>query len=190
MTGPFRLLCISVVAVPFTQAYADEHKGPPDVTVSGIVQAEVVNTVDTSVVNTVDTRVVNTISAAQLEGTNFNGGVTSGGSIILVRAVPFKLRAISTSIAPDVAGDRCTVSVSIGEGEGTPIGFSLMSMGEAGNLSQHYDMPIDAVSIIQWDVGGDAAFCNVTLAVSGEVDAEVATLQQRSTEPSVRVEVR
>ncbi len=174
MKGSLRLLLMSVVALPFTYAQAVTNQGPPDITVSGVV----------------DANVINTISASQLEGSSFDAGVSSGGSITLVRAIPFKLRSISTSIAPDVAGELCTVTVSIGEDEGTPIGLALMSNGQASTVSRNYSVPIDSVSIIQWKVRGDAAFCRVTLAVAGEVANDPESTLQRSTAPSSRFEVR
>ncbi len=181
MKGSFRLLLLSVIAVPFTHAYAASHQGPPEITVAGVV--------DTNVVNTVNTKVVNTISAAQLEGINFNAGVSSGGTISLIRSEPFKLRSISTSIAPDIAGELCTINVSIGEGDPTPLGLGTMSNGQASTVSRNYDVPIEPVSIIVWRVQGNAAFCNVSLAVAGEVTGAPETLQQRSAEPSMRIEV-
>jgi hypothetical protein len=149
-------------------------------------------TAEVKVVNTPDVNVVNTIAAGNLLGIDFVGGIVTGGTIFFTSAVPFNLRSISTSIAPDVAGDLCTASASIVvEGDTQPIGFSVMSNGQASNISRNYEIPIGPITNLQWDIIGDASsYCRVTLSISGETDGQSETARALGADHPMRIEVR
>jgi hypothetical protein len=163
----------------------------PDVNVVNTPDVNVVNTVDTNVVNTVDTNVVNTISAANLRGVDFAGALPAGGTIIVSSVEPFKLRSISTGIAPDVLGERCIASVSvIVEGSDESIGFSVMSNGQASNITRNYEIPFGPITSLMWDILGNASLCHISLSLSGEIDSQSETAQALGADHPMRIETR
>ena len=199
MNNQLKFACLALFAASAAIAQPDGvPPGPPAVEISGTVDANVVNTVDanvvnsvdTNVLNTVDANVVNTIAAGNLLGIDFLGGIATGGTIIVASAEPFKLRAISTGIAPDVAGERCNATVSLGGELDESIGFSVMSNGQASNLTRNYEIPIEPVTSLVWEIRGDASFCRISLSVSGETDGQSETARLLGADQPMRIEVR
>lgn len=159
--------------------------GPPEADVN------VVNTPDVNVVNTPGVNVLNTISAENLEGIDALISISTPGTIFVSRLDPASLRAISTSIVPDVSGTLCTASVRLPEDPfDVPIGFSVMANGQAGNVSRHYDIPIEGVSNLIFDIRGDADLCSVLLSVTWEVTTDSMAAEALAGAAPIQIEVR
>ena len=157
----------------------------------------VVNTPDVIVANTVDTRVVNTIAAGDLtEGIDFVGGVSgAGGTLQLLFADAVNVRAISTSLAPDVPGESCSVTVDVLDSAAAPddwkdIGLSLMSNGQASTVSRNYEIPLEDVYRLRWSFYGGPGICNIVVSVAAEPFDDSGAAEAFRSEPAARIEIR
>ena len=163
-----------------------------DTNVSNTVDTNVLNTVDTNVLNTVNTNVVNTIASDALVGVDaliLNG---PGGRIITAPGVT-QLRAISTSIASNVAGEICNVSVvlRLGDGDDRELGLSVMSNGQAQTVSRNYETPIAPAGTLIWEIEGNATGgCWVSLSVVAETLDEPDAARLSGSAQPMQIEVR
>jgi hypothetical protein len=193
-----KLACLSFFAASSAMAVPP---GPPPVEIAGPVDTNVLNTVDANVVNTVDTNVLNTVDANLVTTISSDGLVGLDLSPIIAANVtavlgsPRRLISISTSIAPDVAGDICNFSVRAGVGDSTAIdviGLSAMSNGQAATVSRNYDIPIDPVDSIEWEITGtsDACWISLSFATAPSETATTASARALAAPDAMRIEVR
>ena len=179
-----RFLFFSITAPISLAASAGVPPGPPALEIAG--------TVDTNVVNTVGTELVNTISFDRFSGADF--GPVQMTSISVSFFQPVNLRAITTSVAPTLAGETCNVSTRAGQvGSLAPLGLSVMSNGQAATVSRNYEIPLGTVETVQWDASATGGGCLVSISVAGESivpPAEADLAPAAKTEPQVRIEYR
>lgn len=179
-----KITCLSFLVVSSAMATPPGvPPGPPAVEIAGTVDANVVNTVDANVVNTVDANVVNTVEtnvantvdanvvntlpAGLLEGIDLAPSAVNNATVFFFD--PVSVHAISTSIAPEIPGEICNVSVGI-KSDSTadlePIGLSVMSNGQAANVARNYDIPLESLVEVNFDISGNATTCRLSLSVS------------------------